>query len=175
MNTTQRYKRVLAIYPNAYGAAFVVFEGSLSPIDWGVIEVRGRDRNSRCLQIINRIVERHQPDVFVLRDPSSAGTHRSRRVAKLNAAIVNLAELNDIPIYTYSRTDVRNAFAYLGLANKHAIAEAIAKHIPAFERYVPPPRKLWRTEHFQMGLFDAAALALTFYQQKAKEDGKPPE
>jgi hypothetical protein len=42
---------------------------------------------------------------------------------------------------------------------------ARAKHIPAFERHVPPPRKPWMSEDARMGLFDAAALALIFFQK----------
>ncbi|WP_156527887.1 hypothetical protein [Bradyrhizobium stylosanthis] len=50
-------------------------------------------------------------------------------------------------------------------------AERIAKHIPAFEQYVPPPRKPWMSEDRRMGLFDAAALALTFFQTVENQNG----
>jgi hypothetical protein len=43
-------------------------------------------------------------------------------------------------------------------------------HIPAFERYVPPPRKPWKSEDARMGIFDAAALALTFFKDEAGGD-----
>ena len=36
-------------------------------------------------------------------------------------------------------------------------------HIPAFEAFLPEPRKWWNSEDPRMGLFDAAALALTFF------------
>jgi hypothetical protein len=49
------------------------------------------------------------------------------------------------------------------LATRQAIAEVIAKHIPAFEQYVPPVRKPWIGENFRMGIFDAAGLALTYF------------
>ena len=175
MKTSRRYELVLAIYPNTGGFAFVLFEGSLSPVDWGVTAVRGLCRNDRCLQIIERMFVRHEPDALVLQDTSPTGTRRARRITKLNAAILKLAELNNIPIYTYSRASVRNAFSYLGSPSKHAIAETIAKHIPAFERYVPPRRKPWMTEDARMGLFDAAALILTFFQSADGSEGKPPE
>jgi hypothetical protein len=38
-------------------------------------------------------------------------------------------------------TTIYDAFRSLGFSNKQMLAEVIAKHIPAFERYVPPPRK----------------------------------
>jgi hypothetical protein len=46
---------------------------------------------------------------------------------------------------------------------KHKIAEAIAKHIPALDLYVPPARKPWMSENARMGIFDAAALAWLFF------------
>jgi hypothetical protein len=75
-----------------------------------------------------------------------------------------LAETQGISIFTYSRAHVRECFQYLGAPTKQHIAEIIAKHIPAFVRFLPPPRKRWRSEDFRMGLFDAAALGLTFLQ-----------
>ena len=60
------------------------------------------------------------------------------------------------------------AFEDSGFVNKLMLAELIAKHIPAFERYVPPPRKPWMSEDSRMGLFDAAALALVFYKKEGR-------
>jgi len=165
MNGPRRYAFVLAVYPNTRGFAFVLFEGPLSPIDWGVKEMRGRGKRQRCLVAIISILDRFQPDIVVLQDTSPSGTRRGRRVANLNAAFVELVEGRGIPVYAYSRKDVRRAFACLGVINKQTIAETIAKHVPAFERYVPPPRKPWMSEDARMGLFDAAALALVFFHR----------
>lgn len=76
-----------------------------------------------------------------------------------------LAETQSIPAFAYSRAQVRQCFGHLGLATKHSIAEAIAKHIPAFERFLPPVRKIWMSEDARMGLFDAATLVLEFFRQ----------
>jgi hypothetical protein len=166
MNGFRRYELVLSIYPNTRGFAFVLFQSSLSPFDWGVKEVRGRRKHSRCLAKIVTILDRYQPEILVLQDTSPDGTRRVRWVTNLNSAIAELAKGREILVYRYSREDVRGAFGYLGAVNKQIIAEAIAKHIPVFERYVPPPRKPWMSEDARMGLFDAAALALVFFQRE---------
>jgi len=57
---------------------------------------------------------------------------------------------------------------------KDTIAAAIAKHIPAFERFLPPPRKLWKSEDARMGIFDAAALASRFQRMESGADEGPP-
>ncbi len=56
-------------------------------------------------------------------------------IANSNAAIAALARDRDIPVFAYSRDQVRDAFG--PCPNKQRLAELIAKHIPAFEQYVP--------------------------------------
>lgn len=160
----QRYNSVLAIYPSVRGFGYVLFEAPLSAVDWGIREARGRYKNQRCLLAVAALLDRHRPDVLVLQDMSPMGTRRTVRVRELNAHIEETAIESGIPVRAYSRAEVRHAFAAHGITNKHSMAEMIAKHLPVFERYLPPPRKLWMNEDPRMSLFDAAALALTFFQ-----------
>jgi hypothetical protein len=39
------------------------------------------------------------------------------------------------------------------------------RQAPAFERFMPSPRKPWMSKGSQMGIFDAAGLGLIFYQR----------
>jgi len=169
MNVRTHYSFVVAIYPNSRGLAFVVFEGAMSIVDWGVRGARYKHSHRRYLTALMDLLERYQPAILVLQDMSSVGTHRAQRIQNLNEAIMEFAENRDIPVRSYSRARVREAFALPEPATKEAIAEAIAKHIPAFERHIPPPRKPWTSEHARMGLFDAAALALTFYWRNSEQ------
>ncbi len=164
MSGLRRYALVLAVYLNTRGFAFVLFEGHLSPFDWGIRETRGPRRHKRSLARVVKILDCYVPDILVIQDTSPHGTRRARRITELNAAIAGLAKGRGIPIYAYSRDQVRSAFGYVGYLNKQIVAGLIAKHIPAFERYVPPPRKPWMSEDVRMGIFDAAALALIFYR-----------
>jgi hypothetical protein len=165
MRDVQRYHLVLSVYVTSRGFAFVVFEGHLSPFDWGVKEVRGKGKRQRCLRRLEAIFDRYQPDALTIQDTTPQGTKRSRPIVLFNVAVAQLAANRDMPVFAYSRATVQTAFAYLGLPNKQSMAEVIAKHIPAFERYVPPPRKAWMSEDSRMGIFDAAALGLVFYQK----------
>src|ERR1700682_3671307 len=114
MNEFRRYELVLSIYPNTRGFSFVLFEGPLSPFDWGVKEMRGRGKHRRCLAEIITILDRYRPDIVVLQDTSPDGTRRARWVTTLNAAIAELTDSRGILVYAYSREDVRGAFGYLG-------------------------------------------------------------
>jgi len=108
MNDLQRYACVLAVYLNTRGFAFVVFESSLSPVDWGIKETRGPHKNSRSITKIERIVDRYRPSVLILQDTSLEGTHRTQRIRDLNEDIVELAMIREIPACAYSRTGVRS-------------------------------------------------------------------
>ncbi|MBR1070299.1 hypothetical protein [Bradyrhizobium liaoningense] len=127
--------------------------------------MRGPRKSNGCLLRISQIIDRCAPDVLVIQDISEQGTRRARWISKLNGSITELAKDRGIPVFAYSRAQVRAAFdEYGGPPTKQILAELIAKHIPAFEQYVPPPRKPWMSEDRRMGLFDAAALALVFFQ-----------
>jgi hypothetical protein len=164
MTWSGRYKLVTAIYLNSRGFAFVLFQGPLAPQDWSTVEARGEDKRETILTRTDALFARHRPDVVVLQDISHAGTHRPHRIRRLNEAIAEIAEQYGFPVVFISRDEVRQHFAHLGRVTKDTIAAAIAKRIPAFERFLPPPRKPWKSEDARMGIFDAAALALTFLQ-----------
>jgi hypothetical protein len=163
MISRRRYDVVLSIYPQTRGFAFAAFEGCLAPVDWGVHYARGEDKNSRCLKRIAAIFTLHTPEVLVLQDMSERGTRRAPRIRKLNYCIVKLAETHGLLVHFYSRVQVIECFAERGVRTKQGIAATIAKHVPALNLYVPPARKPWMNEHAHMGIFDAAALAWTFF------------
>ncbi|WP_035680678.1 hypothetical protein, partial [Bradyrhizobium liaoningense] len=156
---------------NTRGFAFIMFEGHVSPFDWGIRETRGPRKGKGCLLRISQIIDRYAPDVLVIQDTSEQGTRRARWISTLNRSIVSLANDRGVPVFAYSRDRVRGAFERHGCPNKQSLAELIAKHIPAFEQYVPPPRKPWMSEDRRMGLFDAAALALVFFESINTEGG----
>jgi hypothetical protein len=164
MSALIRHSSIMSIYPNSRGFAFVLFEGALAPLDWGLVEVRGADKNRECLRRIGVLMGRYEPAAVILQKTDVDRAYRAQRIRSLNEAIAALAETQGISVFTYSRARVRDCFAYLGVPTKQHIAEVIAKHIPAFERYLPPQRKRWRSEDFRMGLFDAAALGSAFFQ-----------
>lgn len=101
---------------------------------------------------------------------SERGTGRARRIRELNRRAAELADQRGVRVKTYSRTQVIEYFAELGAVTKHKIAEAIAKHIPALDLYVPPARKPWMSENARMGIFDAAALALMFFHSISADE-----
>ena len=164
MRPAKRHLITLAIYFSNRGVSFVLFEGTLSPYDWGIFEVRGLRKEAQCRRKVMQLLDKYAIDVLVLQDSGPEGTRRASRLTMLNAALEAEVQEHDVPVFKYSRAAVYATFASAGFSNKQTLAEVIAKRIPAFERHVPPPRKPWKSEDARMGLFDAAALALVFFQ-----------
>lgn len=163
-----RYDVVLAIYPTRRGIAFVLFEGTYTPIDWGHTRRRNAD-GGNCLSKARALLER-RPDLLVLQDTSWTGTRRSARATELNNCIFELAEEYAFPVCSFSRERVRAAFGHLAVPTRYAIAEHIAKNISVLEHHLPPPRKRWLPEDDRMGIFDAAALVLTYFHSTGGEE-----
>lgn len=148
---------VLAVYPNARGFAFVLFEGPGSVVDWGITEATANDRDARCLQRVARLLKKYRPDVLVLRQMWH-GRH-----ADLARGLAALAAEAGIPAVVVSRRQIRLAFPTLGRATRPAIVEETIRCVPMLASLAPGRRKIWNSEDRRMGLFDAAALAMTFF------------
>jgi hypothetical protein len=168
---TRRYNLVMAVFPNARGFAYVVFEGPFSPVDWGMSDVSGLYKNQRAIRLIAAALHRLSPDALILRGLGDVPLSRNRRLQSLNEAIESLAETHGITSFKFTRGQIQRSFRFLGSPTRYAIVLAIAKRIPLFEQFVPPIRKIWKNEDRRMGLFDAAALALTFYARTNKGAG----
>lgn len=162
---------ILAFYPHARGFSYIIFEGALAPVDWGMSDVPFVAKAATCLRRLSKLLDQYRPDALLIRDmPRGNGKNTS---AALLDAMKELANRRGVTVALVSRKHIREAFAYLGSPSRYAIVEAIAKHIPMLAAYVPPKRKIWNGEDRRMGLFDAAALALTFYRDKNAEQRAP--
>ena len=170
MTARQSNELVLAIYPQTSGLAFVLFKGWDAPLDFGAYEVRGGEKNTRCLKRVESLLALHSPDVLVLQQPSRSDTHRAPRIQDLNRNIADLGKSYDITVNGYRRAELRESFAYyFDATTKQRIAETIARQIPAMSLYLPPERKPWKGEHVRMGIFEAAALAWMYFHDDRRD------
>lgn len=172
MIPTTRPALVLALRPFGRGFAFVLLESTLSPVDWGIKEIRGGKWNARCLAAVRNLIEMQRPEVIVIPAKSTTSHERSSRIDRLLALIVNHASGQSITVCRYGEADIRACFAGIGANTRYEIAQAIASQVPAFAHRLPPVRKSWDPIDTRMYLFDAAALAMTYY---ASADPENPE
>ena len=159
---------VLAFYPSTHGYAFVLFEGPLTPFDWGVRNIRGTGKSASTLADLKKLILRYRPEVVVIENTGRVRSRRVERIKRLHRRIAHIALAEGITLFRYSRSDVRACFASVGAVRKQEIAEAIAIQIPAFAHRVPKKRKLWTSEDPRQSMFDAAALGLTYYAHETR-------
>lgn len=170
-------KRILAVDPCTKGFGFAILEGPENLIDWGVKEVNGNDKNARCVERIEDLIAYYQPDIIVVEDFTGKGSRRCVRIQDLIRDIARLAEQKRLRARRFSRSSVRESFSQFGASTKNEIATAIGKHFAELAPRVPPFRKCWMSEDYRMSIFDAVALALTFFyfENKRKQISRPPQ
>jgi Holliday junction resolvasome RuvABC endonuclease subunit len=162
---------VLAIDPSTRGFGFAILEGPEKLVDWGVKETRA-DKKAKSLELIDDLIELYQPRVIVVEDYAGKGSRRCRRIERLINDISKLALKRKIRVGSFSRLKVRQVFSGSGASNKQEIAIAIANRFPELAPRLPRFRKPWMSEDYRMSIFDAVALALTFFFKfKNKRDG----
>lgn len=154
---------VLSIYPSSRGYAYVLFEGAQNPYDWGVKDIRKKNKNEAALEGISTLIERYLPDYIVIEDYAEKSSRRSTRIRRLYRMISNVALKEGIEIRRISREAVFKCFAADGVKKKSDVAKAIARELPDLAHRLPPVRKIWMSEDPRQSLFDAAALGMAFY------------
>ncbi len=163
MSNPTQPSRALAIDPTSRGFAYVVMEGPHNLIDWGVKSVRPI-RQDRCLAGVKAQIEFFTPTVIVLEDPARRGSRRCGRVRRLIAAIRILAGKAGVRTRLISNRTVRTAFETTGASTKHQIAVAVAGLLPELADRLPRYRRPWMSEDYRTNIFDAVALALTYFR-----------
>ena len=157
--------RVVALDPTSHGFGFVVFEGDTKLVDWGHAHIRPCT-NAKCLAHVAGLLAHYVPQVIVVEDWESRESRRGKRVRKLLTEIVEFARGSKAEVARFSVKDIQQAFSPDGSPSKYQIAEMIALEFPELSFRLPPPRKIWDSEDERMSIFDAAALALTYFQTR---------
>lgn len=157
----QAHNRILSLYPTFRGFGYVIFEGAANPLDWGNVSVKNKD-NQLIIDKIETYISYYKPNVVVTENPTGEGSRRNKRIQSLVQSIKKL-ERENLVIKTYSRSEITNVFEQFGAKTKYEMSNTIAKFLPVFEHHKPPKRKPWMSEDSRMAIFDAIALAMTYF------------
>lgn len=153
---------VLAVHPTARGFGWVLFEAPLSPVDWGMVFATP-GRNERLLNRFERLLQRYEPSVLVLEAFESGVACRADRIQRLCRSLIHLAACRGMDTPVYSKAVVRTCFASVGAVTRYEIAEVIRQQIDAFKHKPLRKRRTWDNLDSRQSLFDAAALAMTYF------------
>lgn len=168
MTVTHDSGVTLAIVPTSRGFGYVVFENPDLIMDWGVKDVR-LNKTRDCLLKARVLMHMLQPSVLVVEDAHHASSRRGKRVKVLIDKMAELAESKSVSVVRYSRRDMLVVFDTMGAHSKDDIAAAVAKLVPELAPRLPHRRRVWESEHHSMAIFEAAALALTFFSVSGGE------
>lgn len=157
---------VLSLQPSARGLAYVLFEGPQSPVYLQMKDMRGRKKLARTFEEVSELITSYEPEILVLEDVLALKDRQLVRRKRLQRMITAYAEGRGLDVYAYTRADIRAAFAETGAVTRYDIAQVIAGRIHALSE-LPPERKRWTSDHRRMFLFDAAALAQTYFARDA--------
>jgi hypothetical protein len=157
---------VLAVDPASRGLGFALLEGPDTLIDWGFRGTRGPQKDSQAIVYVRTLLACYRPDVLVIEafEPTKK-PHRSRRVRNLLNILEALAAKSGIPSERVSRSAVRSTFSS---RNKYRIAAKLVAEFPETKPSCPPQRKIWLPEDPRINIFDALALARTYFAARAK-------
>jgi hypothetical protein len=150
-------RRVLALYPTTRGFGFALLDHERRTIDWGLVGVRGSDKNVGTMEAMARVIVRTDPTLIVTEDTRPKASKRHPRIGRLHAMLLAYAHQRRIPFRRYSRAQV---FRYFNVKTKWELACTLAHAIPQLQPRLPPKRKPWMSEDARQSLFDAAALGL---------------
>jgi Holliday junction resolvasome RuvABC endonuclease subunit len=157
---------VLGFHPTSRGFGWAAFENPFSVHSFGVYTARG-DKNASCLRKIEWLLERLEPEVFVIEAFDKQSSIRSERIRRLCMSVVSLAADRGAELAVYKRGDIERSFAAIGARTREEIAEAVARHLPALRAHLPSRRKQWIGEDKRLSVFGASALVLTHYHNGA--------
>lgn len=158
---------VMAVQPTSRGFAWVLFESATLPVAWSLVHAHP-GRHDRLVSRLARLLDRYEPAAFVLEAFEGRGTQRSPRIQKLCRSMIHEAEGRGIATTIFEFDEVELAFARFGATSRSEIARVIAEHLDAFSHRLPKKRKLGNSEDPRRSLFDAAALALTYFAYRGE-------
>ena len=157
---TMKSKVVLVLFPNVTGLGYVIASNPKEIYDYGVRKFRPFSRH-KFIKKVRWFLDNAKPQVVILLNYESS--HVSQRVTDTIKEIEQMARIKNLTIAKYSKMQIRDIFSFYGANTKFEISVQIMNWYKELESIIPPKRRPWKPEHYQMGVFDAFALMITHY------------
>lgn len=150
---------VLGIAPSSRGFGYAAITKLNGLVDWGVKVVKSGKKNERCVSHVAQLIEMYNPETIGLAD-CSKNACRGKRIEALIQEIAALAQENGLTVQYLSQKQVSLKILRNDGGTKHQIATNLAsKYSEELSFRLPPRRRVWQSERYQMDIFAAVALA----------------
>lgn len=150
--------RILAISLSTYGFGYAVMENGCRLVNYGK-KVIPKDKNTKSLAGIEKMMVRSKPEFLVLQDVDAEGTHRAPRIKELHKKVLTLAKKHKLKSVKISQKQLRLTLLGREDGTKQEMAELMASRFSdELSSRLPPKRKPWLSEDSRMDIFDAVGL-----------------
>jgi MinD-like ATPase involved in chromosome partitioning or flagellar assembly len=157
--------RVVALDLRSRKLGFAVLEGSRKLLDWGIKGCRThRDLAHVAQKRIAPVLTLFAPSVVILEAASSRKAEEPRREV-ISKAIQAEVLRRSIDLVFVRKDEIRDSLGKGEPITKQKIASHIVLLFPELTWELPQERKPWQSEHHNMAVFDAIALALAYWAQ----------
>lgn len=157
---------ILALYPNTHGIGYVLCEDQKNIIDYG-IKINKRNDPNKFLKIVQALLDIANPCIVILRSGARDKQNKvSARIQKNIQMIQDSAQKLNLPVFEYSRWQIKDVFSVFDAQTKHEITQKLVAWYPQLRSRSFEKRKVFDSENYQMAVFDAFSLLIVhFYME----------
>lgn len=152
-------QRLLSIYPTKHGFSYSYFESPTKLVESGNI-TQGANKTGLKLQ---ELIDQYQPEMMITEDHQYIGFKRGKLALSGLETLSKLAKKNKIYLKKYTRLMIKGVFSCLDAHNKYDTANFLVTRFPELHSKLPPKPKIWKGQHYRMGVFDSVAFAFAYY------------
>lgn len=161
-NSQEKHERILSLFFNTTGFAYVLMDGPVEIKCKGIKPFKPAS-NHKIWETLISLIKDMEPDRVILENPAGEKSRKGSRITKLIKKLKPFLEGMKMPYDMYDRDQIRVVFDLWHARSKYEIALVIAQNIPAFKDLIYPKPKYPKFEHYRTVLFDAVALGITHY------------
>lgn len=159
--------RLLALHVRPQRFGFAVFKGPKQLLDWGggTYPPRSGRIAAQVSKRLDPLLRIYGPSVVIARK-LSAREQRQYDLRPIVSVVKGHAAKHSAEFVPIGRKEVHQVFLRSDRkVTKYQIAAQVAICFPELLWKLPPPRKPWQKEHYNMAIFDAVALGISYFSR----------
>ena len=142
----------LVLYPNYFGMGYLICENPKELLNYGIARITPFTKD-RYIKRLLKLLKQYRPALVILRGYRDTDRRISKRVKSVIESFRKEADDRNIPVYQYSRDQIKDVFSQFGGKSKFSISRTIGKWYPELAHRLPKFKKKFRSGGLQHGTF----------------------